>query len=264
MKAGDIITAVDGTEVDTANPLDRLLIDRAGKRTLVAVKDADGKTNEYVVKPISRGRESGMLYRRWVEARAAEVDSLSHGRLGYVHISSMDDDSFRKAYSDLLGKYNDREGVVIDIRWNGGGRLHEDIEVLLSGEKYFTQEIRGNATCDMPSRRWNKPSIMVMAEPCYSNAHGTPWVYSHRKLGKLVGMPVPGTMSSVNWITMQDPSMVFGVPVIAYRLPDGSVLENTQLQPDIRVANSPEDIVRGVDMQIRTAVEELLKQIDNK
>ena len=264
VKAGDIITAVDGTEVDTANPLDRLLIDRAGKRTLVAVKDADGKTNEYVVKPISRGRESGMLYRRWVEARAAEVDSLSHGRLGYVHISSMDDDSFRKAYSDLLGKYNDREGVVIDIRWNGGGRLHEDIEVLLSGEKYFTQEIRGNATCDMPSRRWNKPSIMVMAEPCYSNAHGTPWVYSHRKLGKLVGMPVPGTMSSVNWITMQDPSMVFGVPVIAYRLPDGSVLENTQLEPDIRVANSPEDIVRGIDMQIRTAVEELLIQIDKK
>ena len=77
-------------------------------------------------------------------------------------------------------------------------------------------------------------------------------------------MPVPGTMSSVNWITMQDPSMVFGVPVIAYRLPDGSVLENTQLEPDIRVANSPEDIVRGIDMQIRTAVEELLIQIDKK
>lgn len=175
----------------------------------------------------------------------------------------MDDDSFRKAYSDLLGKYNDREGVVIDIRWNGGGRLHEDIEVLLSGKKYFTQEIRGEATCDMPSRRWNKPSIMLMAEPCYSNAHGTPWVYSHRGLGKTVGMPVPGTMTSVNWVRMQDPTLVFGIPVVGYRLADGSVLENQQLEPDIKVANTPEGIVVGDDAQLRTAVEELLRQIDS-
>ena len=176
----------------------------------------------------------------------------------------MDGDSFRKVYSDLLGKYNDREGVVIDIRWNGGGRLHEDIEVLLSGSKYFTQEIRGVETCDMPSRRWNKPSIMVMAEPCYSNAHGTPWVYKNRGLGKLVGMPVPGTMTSVNWVTTQDPSIVFGIPVIGYRLPDGSFLENQQLEPDIKVANDPEIIVTGVDQQLKAAVDELLKEIDSK
>ena len=71
------------------------------------------------------------------------MDSLSNGRLGYVHLDGMDDENFRKAYSDLLGRYNDREGVVVDIRWNGGGRLHEDIEVLLSGKQYFIQEIRG-------------------------------------------------------------------------------------------------------------------------
>lgn len=90
---------------------------------------------------------------------------------------------------DILGKYNNREGIVIDTRFNGGGRLHQDIEILFSGQKYFTQVVRGRETCDMPSRRWNKPSIMVMCEANYSNAHGTPWVYSHRGLGKLVGMP---------------------------------------------------------------------------
>lgn len=264
VKPGDIVIKINGQDVDCQNPADRLLIDTAGKRTLVEVKDADGKTHQYVVKPVSKGAESAMLYRRWVEQRAADVDRLSNGRLGYVHISSMNDDSFRKVYADLLGKYNDREGVVIDIRWNGGGRLHEDIEVLLSGQKYFTQEVRGHQTCDMPSRRWNKPSIMVMSEACYSNAHGTPWVYSHRNLGKTVGMPVPGTMTSVNWVTMQDPTMVFGIPVVGYRLADGSVLENQQLEPDIKVANRPEDISRGIDSQLKTAVEELLKQIDNK
>ncbi len=203
------------------------------------------------------------MYDRWVKQRAHDVDSLSHGRLGYVHLSAMDDDSFRKAYSDMLGKYNDREGIVIDIRWNGGGRLHEDIEVLLSGKKYFTQEIRGDETCDMPSRRWNKPSIMLMSEACYSNAHGTPWVYKHRELGRLVGMPVPGTMTSVNWVTLQDPSLYFGIPVVGYRLVDGSFLENKQLEPDVRVANDPAVIVTGTDQQLREAVEQLLQEIDS-
>ena len=264
VRPGDVILSVNSEKVSTQQPLDRLLNDMANKRTLIEVRDKDGKTNSYVVRPISKGREQDMLYERWVRQRAHDVDSLSGGRLGYVHISSMNDGSFRKVYSDLLGKYNDREGVVIDIRWNGGGRLHEDIEVLLSGSKYFTQEIRGVETCDMPSRRWNKPSIMVMAEPCYSNAHGTPWVYSNRGLGKLVGMPVPGTMTSVNWVRMQDPTMVFGIPVIGYRLPDGGFLENRQLEPDVKVANRPEDIVRGVDTQLKTAVETLLKDIDSK
>ena len=127
---------------------------------------------------------SDLLYARWVKQRAADVDKWSNGRLGYVHIESMGDDSFRSVYSDILGKYNNREGIVIDTRFNGGGRLHEDIEILFSGKKYFTQVVRGREACDMPSRRWNKPSIMVQCEANYSNAHGTPWVYSHQKIGQ--------------------------------------------------------------------------------
>ena len=77
-----------------------------------------------------------------MKQRAADVDKWSNGRLGYVHIQSMGDPSFRSVYSDILGKYNDREGIVIDTRFNGGGRLHEDIEILFSGEKYLTQVTR--------------------------------------------------------------------------------------------------------------------------
>jgi tricorn protease len=167
-------------------------------------------------------------------------------------------------YSKLLGKYVNRDGVVVDIRFNGGGRLHEDVEVLLSGEKYLTQEIRGKEVCDMPSRRWNKPSIMLIAEPCYSNAHGTPWVYKHQNLGRLVGMPVPGTMTSVNWVTLQDPSLYFGIPVIGYRTAEGNFLENTQLEPDVKVVNTPESIAAGRDLQLERAVKELLDQLDGK
>ena len=210
------------------------------------------------------GRLNGLLYKRWVKQRAADVEKWSNGRLGYVHIQSMGDGSFRTVYSDILGKYNNCDGIVIDTRFNGGGRLHEDIEILFSGQKYFTQVVRGREACDMPSRRWNKPSIMLQCEANYSNAHGTPWVYKHQKIGKLVGMPVPGTMTSVSWETLQDPSLVFGIPIIGYRLPDGSYLENSQLEPDIKVANSPETVVKGEDMQLKTAVDELLKEIDSQ
>ena len=263
VKVGDMVTAINGVPVGKDADLAQLLNQCRGKKTLVSLKGSAGEWDE-VVLPISTSEQNKLLYKRWIKGRAAEVERLSNGRLGYVHIESMNDASFRDVYSDILGKYNLKEGIVIDTRFNGGGRLHEDIEILFSGQKYFTQVIRGREICDMPSRRYIHPSIMLQAEGNYSNAHGTPWVYSHQKIGKLVGAPVPGTMSSVNWETLQDASLVFGVPVIGYQLPDGSYLENTQLEPDILVLNRPETVVTGTDLQLEAAVKELLREIDAK
>ncbi len=263
VKPGVVIEKIDGQPVDA--DFSALLNGKAGKKILVSFYDAQSKERwDEVVKPISGGTLSSLLYERWVKQRAADVDKWSNGRLGYVHIESMDDGSFRTVYSDILGKYNNREGIVIDTRFNGGGRLHEDIEVLFSGQKYLTQVIRGREACDMPSRRWNKPSIMVQCEANYSNAHGTPWVYKHRQIGKLVGAPVPGTMTSVNWVRMQDPDLIYGIPVVGYRLPDGSYLENKELEPDVYVLNAPETVVKGEDTQLKAAVDELLKELDAK
>lgn len=265
VKAGNIIEKIDGQEITPEADYSALLANKAGKKTLVSLyQPQSGERWEEVIVPINNGRFNSLLYDRWVKQRAADVDRWSGGRLGYVHIPTMGDDSFRSVYSDILGKYNDREGIVIDTRFNGGGRLHEDIEVLFSGKKYFTQVVRGRESCDMPSRRWNKPSIMLMCEANYSNAHGTPWVYSHRGIGKLVGMPVPGTMTSVSWENLQDPSLLFGIPVVGYQLPDGSYLENLQLEPDVKVANTPETIVVGEDTQLKTAVDELLRSVTKK
>ena len=265
VRAGDIVEKIDGRAIADGEDFYPLLNRRAGKRTLVSIyRPAEGKRWDEVVTPISQGQLSTLLYKRWVKRRAADVERLSGGRLGYVHIESMGDPSFRTVYAEILGRYNHCDGIVIDTRFNGGGRLHEDIEVLFSGEKYLTQVIRGKEACDMPSRRWNKPSIMITCEANYSNAHGTPWVYKRMGIGKVVGMPVPGTMTSVSWERLQDPTLVFGIPVIGYRLDDGSYLENTQLEPDVEVANSPEQVVEGRDEQLEKAVEELLRQIDEE
>ena len=263
VRPGDILETINGTFIPSGMDYFPLLNHKAGKKVLVSLYRPETQERfEEVIIPISRNKQNSLLYSRWVKQCEEEVDRLSGGRLGYVHIQAMGDPSFRSIYSAILGKYNDREGIVIDTRFNGGGRLHEDIEVLFSGKKYFTQVIRGKEACDMPSRRWNKPSIMLTCEANYSNAHGTPWVYRHQGIGKLVGMPVPGTMTSVCWEHLQDSSLVYGIPIIGYRLDDGSYLENTQLEPDIKVANSPEKIVAGRDEQLEIAVKALLQDID--
>ena len=264
MAPGAIITAIDGQKLsDKSDPL-AILNNRVKTKTLVAFTLPSGEKVEEVVLPITPGAANSMMYDRWVERNRHMVDSLSGGRLGYVHIQSMSDESYREIYADVLGRYADRDGIVIDTRYNGGGRLHEDLEILFSGKKYLTQEIQGVKSGEMPSKRWLRPSIMITCEANYSNAHGTPWMYKHNKLGKIVGMPVPGTMSSVNWITLQDPSLYFGVPVVGFRTAEGNLLENTQLEPDVKVANNPATLTKGQDDQLITAVKTLLDDIKNQ
>ncbi len=264
LEAGDIITSINGVEIKKGMDYYPLLDRKAGERILVGISKLSGEKTDMVVVPISDGAFNTLLYKRWVKQNAEKVQKLSGGRLGYVHIEGMNDASFRTVYSDILGRYNNCDGIVIDTRFNGGGRLHEDIEVLFSGEKYLTQEIRGKDACDMPSRRYNKASIMIIGEANYSNAHGTPWVYKYKNMGLLVGKPVPGTMTSVNWETLQDPTLYFGIPVVGYRKADGTYLENDQLNPDIDVENTKELVVTGRDEQLEAAVKALLNQIDNK
>ncbi len=263
-KAGDIIEKIDGDSVALRDYFE-LLAGKTGKNTLISLySPSTGNRWEEVIKPISSGVLQNMLMDRWLRHRAEEVEKLSGGRLGYVHIASMSDASFRKMYSDALGKYYQKEGIVIDIRYNGGGRLHEDIETFFTGTKYLQQVIRGKDYCEMPSRRWNKPSIMLMCEADYSNAHGTPWVYKTMKIGTLIGMPVPGTMTSVNWVRLQDPALHFGIPVVGYRTAEGIYLENFDLEPDIKAPLDLDRAIKGEDSQIEAAVKALLKEIDAK
>lgn len=258
LKAGNVITAINGTKIAAGQSYDKLIEGVNGKKTLITFNSGKKSIDE-VIYPISKSKENDLLYDRWVKERERIVDSLSGGKLGYVHIDGMGDTEFRKAYAAALGKYNQRDGIVIDIRFNRGGRLHEDIEILFSGEQYLMQEVRGIDYCTMPSRRSTKPTVMVVNQACYSNAHGTPWVYRYKKMGKIVGMPVAGTMTSVEWEDLQDETLYFGIPEMGYRTADGIYLENFELQPDIKVENTPESLAEGKDLQLEAAVKSLLE-----
>lgn len=215
---------------------------------------------EEQVKPISYGTQSGLLYKRWIEKCRTTVDELSGGKIGYVHVKGMDSQSFREVYSELLGRCRDKEAVIVDTRHNGGGWLHDDLATLLSGKEYQRFEPRGQYIGHDPYNKWTKPSCVLMCEDNYSNAHGFPFVYKALGIGKLIGTPVPGTMTAVWWETQIDPTIVFGIPQIGVKDMQGNYLENHQLEPDVEVYNTPEAQLKGDDVQLKEAVKEMLKR----
>lgn len=261
-KPGDIIEKIDGVAITPLTDLNLLLEGKAGRKIRVDLKRASGATDRVTVKPISQGMLSELLYQRWIERNAAIVDSLSDGRLGYVHVRGMDSPSFREVYSKLLGKYRNREAVIVDTRYNGGGWLHNDIALLLNGKEYVKFSPRGQYVGTDPISQWTKPSVMLVNEANYSDAYGTPYVYQTLGIGDIVGAPIPGTMTAVWWETQIDPSLVFGIPEVTCLNREGLPLENKQLTPEVVIYTNPGEIESGYDAQIAGAVDHLLKQLD--
>ena len=188
------------------------------------------------------------------------TDSISGGRIGYVHVRGMDGSSYQTVYDRILGKYRDCDAVVVDTRHNGGGWLHNDIAILLSGHKYVTYNPRGRKIGEEPFAQWNKPSVMLVNESNYSDAHGTPYAYQTLGIGEVIGAPIPGTMTAVWWENQIDPSIVFGIPQVTNMANDGTVLENTQLNPDVVIYNAPADVEKGIDAQLEGAVRHLMQK----
>lgn len=261
VQPGDIITAIDGTQILANQDYYPLLEGKSGRNVRLTVKRAAGKTEDITIKPIDSGKVRDLLYQRWVERNQAIADSVSNGSIGYVHIRGMNSDSFREVYSQLLGKYRNCEAVVVDTRWNGGGWLHNDIALLLSGKEYVRYSPRGQYIGSDPFSQWNKPSAMLVCEANYSDAHGTPYTYQTLKIGDVVGAPIPGTMTAVWWETQIDPTLVFGIPQVTSLDRNGKPLENQQLTPDVIIYNNPADVLNGRDDQLIGAVNHLLSKL---
>ena len=253
---------IDGMPILKGVDYYSLLEGKTGKKVLLSFYNPEGGKNfDVTIKAISLGAENELLYQRWVERNRKMVDELSGGKLGYIHIKAMDSSSFRTLYSELLGKYRNKEAIIIDTRHNGGGWLHDDVCTLLSGKEYTRYTPRGQYIGSDPYNKWTKPSCMLICEDNYSNAHGTPWLYKELKIGKLIGAPVPGTMTAVWWESQIDPTMVFGIPEVGSLDNRGHYLENQELEPDILVYDDPADFQKGKDAQIEAAVKEMLREI---
>jgi C-terminal processing protease CtpA/Prc len=262
--AGTVVVAIDGTALtpalDWAVPLNR----KEGKPVLLDLKSADGATSwQEVVKPVDLGAEANLLYERWMDRCRAAVDKASNGKVGWVHVRGMNEDSFRKTYSEVLGRSSDTSALVLDTRFNGGGWLHDDLCGFLNGRAYLDIVPRGKTRGDFgsePTFRWARPVAVLMSEGNYSDAHIFPYAFKTLGLGKLVGAPVAGTGTAVWWETLLDPTVYFGIPQVGMVGPDGAFMENQELQPDVLVYDDPKDVAAGIDAQLLKAVETVLAE----
>ena len=263
LAAGVRITAIDGQSLSPAeNPWVHL--DRKSKQpVLLSCVDADGEAFDEVIRPIGSGAERELMYRRWIRRSEELVDELSDGRIGYVHVRGMNDGSYREVYEQVLGRCSDREALIIDTRWNGGGWLHDQLITFLGGDPYCTFVPRGKEPGRFggePLSRWSRPVCVVQNEGNYSDAHFFPYSFKTLKLGKLIGAPVAGTTTAVWWERMFDGATTFGIPQLGVQDLNGEYLENQELFPDIEVYNDPESVAAGRDMQLEAAVRAMLDE----
>ena len=177
--AGCIIEKIDGEPILKGKDYNYLLDGKAGKRVIVSVYNpANKKHFDVTVKAISKGMQDELLYKRWVDRNRAFVDSISGGRIAYVHVKGMDSPSFRTVYSELLSAENRvKDAVIVDERHNGGGWLHDDLCTLLSGKEYQKFIPHGKHIGNDPFNKWNKPSCVLICEDDYSNGMGFPQIY---------------------------------------------------------------------------------------
>lgn len=265
IKPGTVITHINGVALASdVNPW--RLFNRKADQPLRLSLEHDGEEWEEVIRPVSFGTEIGLLYERWIANCRTLCEELSDGKIGYVHVRGMNDASFRRVYSEVLGKNNEKEALIVDTRFNGGGWLHEDLATFLSGELYVRFAPRGHEDGGLggePINKWTKPVVVLQSESNYSDAHFFPWAFREKGVGKLIGSPVPGTATAVWWESQINRSIVFGIPQVGMITNDGKYLENNQLEPDVLVLNDPPAVAAGKDPQMEKAVEVLLKDLKN-
>jgi Tol biopolymer transport system component/C-terminal processing protease CtpA/Prc len=259
VRLGMVIESIDGVRIAAGAEFDSMLNRKAGKRIAISVLDPPGNRRlETTVKPITLREQNELLYRRWVKTQRETVDRLSAGKVGYVHVRGMDDESYRDVFAEILGRHSAKQALILDTRFNGGGDLHDALATLLSGQRYLEFVPRGQSLGWDPTSRWTKPSIVLISESNYSDAHLFPWTYHFLKIGKLLGMPVAGTGTAVWWETLQDPTLYFGIPMVGFRDANGRYMEHGAVEPDIRVSNDPGRLEAGQDEQLEAAVKALL------
>lgn len=262
VKAGMVITKINGETIDRNEDVAKYLNRKAGQFTLLEIIDpATNKIEMVTIKPISLRTESRLLYKRWVKINQDEVDKLSNGQLGYVHIPGMGDGPYRSIYSDMMGKYYDRKAMIIDTRFNGGGDLVADLAMFFTGVPFISYETEAKVVGGEPTSRWTKPTLALFNESMYSDGHCFACGYTDLNIGKTVGMPVPGTCSFSGWERLPD-GTVWGVVPVSAKDKAGKWMENNQTEPQIKIKNMPGVMDKGRDQQLERGVKEMMDDLN--
>ncbi len=263
VSVGDYLIAIGGKQVKVGDEYWELLNDRLNRKVEVTFNKNPNDNGAWKtrIETINSNAYSNLRYDRWVKERRQKVDELSGGRVGYIHIRAMDQPSLRK-FEKEIREFRNKEAMIIDQRWNGGGNIEQELLAILVQREYEVWVPRGTEASGRPFAGYFGPKVVLQNWRSASNAEMFPAGFRALGLGKVIGTPTMGAVIGTGSYSLIDGSTV-RTPGVGVFLADQkrTNMENYGVQPDIRVDNSPEDNLAGRDRQLETAVEELLKQI---
>ncbi len=270
VKQGEYLLAIDGTQIDAHVNLDELLSYKINKRVSLTVSASSDGANkrETAARPVNTQTEKGLLYRKWVEEKREYVAKISGGRLGYVHMFDMGSGSLTQLFVDLDTENHSREGVVVDVRNNNGGFVNAYAIDVLARRGYMIMTRRGfpsaPARTVLGQRALEAPTILVANQHSLSDAEDFTEGYRALKLGKVVGEPTGGWIIYTSNVNLIDGTSI-RLPFIKITSSDGKLMEMNPRPVDVPVVRPIGESYTGHDVQLETAVRELLKQIgDNR
>ncbi|MFZ5785600.1 MAG: S41 family peptidase [Acidobacteriota bacterium] len=265
---GERIVAVNGEEIGPRTNFSALLADTAGRRTRLRIASERGE-RDVVATPVAQSRARDARYLAWTRERRAMVEKLSGGKLGYVHIQGMNEPSLEEFQRELFAAADGRQGLLIDVRNNGGGWTTDYLLAILSVKRHAWTVPRGAdpgvkayPQDRLPLPAWTRPAVTLCDEASYSNAEIFSWAFKTLERGPVVGMPTFGAVISTGGAGLTDGSFVRLPGRGWYVAGSGVNMELNGCPPDHVVEQPPiEDMARDRDTQLARAVEVLLAEL---
>ena len=263
LEAGEIILKIDGVEVQSTTDLTRFNgpLDREIKLT---VKNGD-KERDVAIRPISWAAVPALMYQKWLKETRKKVEESSKGTLGYIHIRGMDWASFEAMEADLYAVGAGKDGLIIDVRENGGGFTADHLLTVLCQPQHAITVPRGGGPGYPQDRKiyatWSKPIVVLCNQNSFSNAEIFAHAIKTLNRGKVVGVPTAGGVISTGMATVMDVGTI-RTPGRGWFLPGtGDDMELNGAIPDVVVWPEPGDLPRGKDAQLDAGMDQLMRDV---
>jgi len=263
---GEVIIRIDGKTLTRGMDFAAVLNGPLARDITLLVRNKEGNERNVVLRPISFSTARTLLYDKWLMDNEVLVHKLGQGKLGYLHISAMDMPSFHKFEEKLAAAGLDRDGLIIDVRENGGGSTADLLLTSLTQPGHSITVPREGKPGYPHDRlifpRWDKPITVLCNQNSFSNAEIFSHAIKHLKRGKIVGVTTAGGVISTGGTSIMDVGFL-RLPFRGWYLPDnGQDLELNGAVPDYIVWPQPGDLPSGKDAQMEKAVEVLRKEVE--
>jgi Tol biopolymer transport system component/C-terminal processing protease CtpA/Prc len=266
IRPGEFVMEINGRPVTTDEALWRdVLNDQVGReiRLMVNTTPTRNGAREVRYRALSIGEFNEIVDRNRIESRRRQVAERSGGRLAYLYIAGMGGGNLRQFNQEAWEFIRGKQGVVIDVRDNGGGNISDDLIDMIERVPDLFYQVRDGEIEPVPSRSWNLPTVVLHNENSASNAEMFPHSMRFRRLARLVGMPTPGYVISTDGLPLVDGTQA-RMPFIGIFRIDGTNMENNGEEPDYRVEIPVEEYLAGRDPQLDKAIEVALDQVRDR